>query len=119
MLDYPRKIRSKCYKKRIMSCVYCCCRKNSKCKKTAVYEWFRQFRDDQESVVDDDRSGRPSTTRTDEIVSRFSALLKEDRRITCQYILQRCFGTTFEAPSRKIQRSRFYSSCKTMHPHHQ
>ena len=34
-------------------------------KKTAVYEWHERFKS-RESVEDDERSGRPSTSKTDE-----------------------------------------------------
>lgn len=35
-------------------------------------------------MVDDDRRGRPSVTRTNEKIARVAALLKEHRRITCR-----------------------------------
>jgi len=47
-------------------------------KKTAFHEWFSRFWEGQESMVDNDRSGRTSTTRTDENITRFAALLKKD-----------------------------------------
>jgi len=58
-------------------------------KKTAVYEWFGRFREGQESVVDDERSGRPSTTQTNKNIAHVTALLKEDRRITCHLAVER------------------------------
>jgi len=72
--DY-RKIRSKCYHKSYGKLCL---------KKTAVYEWFGRFQDDQESVVDVDRSGRYTTTQTDENISHVAALLKENRIVTCR-----------------------------------
>ena len=40
-----------------------------------VYRWYARFRDGREDVKDDARSGRPSTTRTDENVESVRRLL--------------------------------------------
>lgn len=39
-------------------------------KKTAVYEWFSRFWDEQESLEDEHHSGRPSTSRNKEMVEQ-------------------------------------------------
>jgi len=39
-------------------------------KKTTVYEWHERFRSGRESVEDDERSGRPSTSKTDENINK-------------------------------------------------
>ncbi|XP_012054103.1 PREDICTED: histone-lysine N-methyltransferase SETMAR-like [Atta cephalotes] len=39
-------------------------------KKTAVYEWHERFKSGSESVEDDERSGRPSTSKTDENINK-------------------------------------------------
>jgi transposase len=36
-------------------------------KKSAVYDWFSRFKNGQEIWKDDQRSGRPSTSRTHDI----------------------------------------------------
>jgi transposase len=33
-------------------------------KKTAVYEWVTRFSEGRESAIDEERSGRPATSRT-------------------------------------------------------
>jgi hypothetical protein len=38
--------------------------------RAAVFEWHSHFKADQVSVEDDERSGRPSTTKTTENVER-------------------------------------------------
>jgi len=50
--------------------------------KTQVYEWFSRFRDGELSLADQPRSGRPSTSRTDENIARIRELILEDRRRT-------------------------------------
>jgi transposase len=50
--------------------------------KTQVYEWFSRFRNGELSLADQPRSGRPSTSRTDEKIARICALILEDRQIS-------------------------------------
>jgi len=50
--------------------------------KTQVYEWFSRFRNGELSLADQPRSGRPSTSRTDENIARIRQLILEDRRRT-------------------------------------
>jgi len=47
--------------------------------KTQVYEWFSCFRNGELSLADHPRSGRPSTSRTDENIARIRELILEDR----------------------------------------
>ncbi|XP_011055427.1 PREDICTED: putative uncharacterized protein FLJ37770 [Acromyrmex echinatior] len=39
-------------------------------KKTTVYEWHKRFRSGRESVEENERSGRPSTSKTDENINK-------------------------------------------------
>ena len=39
-------------------------------KKTAVYKWVKRFSDRRESVTDEERSGRPATSRTEENIAK-------------------------------------------------
>ena len=50
---------------------------------------YSRFREGREDVKDDARSGRPSTSRTDENMESFRSLLTEDRRTTLQVIADR------------------------------
>ena len=48
-----------------------------------VYEWVEWFKSGRTRVTDEGRSGRPSTSRTqDHIRDRADAMIREDRRIT-------------------------------------
>ena len=39
-------------------------------EKTAVYRWVKCFSEGRESVTDDERSGRPATSRTEENIAK-------------------------------------------------
>ena len=39
-------------------------------KKSAVYDWFSRFKNGQETMEDDLCSGRPSTSRTKEMIEK-------------------------------------------------
>ena len=47
-----------------------------------VYEWFKLFREGKETTEDEARSGRPSTSRTQEIIEDVRQMLVQDRRLT-------------------------------------
>lgn len=55
---------------------------NDALKKTAVYQWHERFILDRESVEDDERSGRPSTSKTDENIDKVKEMLAENRKLT-------------------------------------
>jgi len=40
-------------------------------KKTAVYKWVKRVSEGRESVTDEERSGRPATSRTEENIVKF------------------------------------------------
>ena len=43
-------------------------------KKTAVYKWVKRFSEGRESVTDEERSGRPATSRTEKKLLNFVKL---------------------------------------------
>jgi len=51
-------------------------------KKTAVYKWVKRFSEGKESVTDEERSGRPATSRTEENVVKIRQILRENHRLT-------------------------------------
>ena len=51
-------------------------------KKTAVYKWVKRFSEGRESVTEEERSGRPATSRTEENIAKVRQTLCENRRLT-------------------------------------
>ena len=47
-----------------------------------VYEWVERFKSGRTRVTDEGRSGRPSTSRTQDHMDRADAMIREERRIT-------------------------------------
>ena len=43
-------------------------------KKTAVYNWVKRFYEGREIVTDEERSGLPATSRTEEDIANFVKL---------------------------------------------
>jgi len=51
-----------------------------------VFRWHSQFSSGRESFDDEQRCGRPSTTKTDENIARVSAVLNEHRNVGCRLV---------------------------------
>ena len=51
-------------------------------KKTAVYKWMNRFSEGRESVADEERSGRPATSRTEENIAKIRQSVRENRRLS-------------------------------------
>jgi len=51
-----------------------------------VYKWFERFHNGFESVEDEERSGRPSTSKTQENVERVREMIRSNRRLTIREI---------------------------------
>ena len=51
-----------------------------------VYEWFKNFRERKETTEEEPRSGRPSTSRTPEIMEKVRQMLVHDRQLTLRLI---------------------------------
>ncbi len=57
--------------------------------RATVFRWYNSFSEGQESIRDEQRSGRPVATRTRESVARVADILKEDRRSLYRFIEER------------------------------
>jgi len=57
-------------------------------KKTAVYKWVKCFSEGRESVTDEERSGRPTTSRTEENIAKVCQIVCENRRLTVSSIAE-------------------------------
>jgi len=53
-----------------------------------VYDWFKCFRDGKETTEDEPRSGRPSTSRTPDMIERVRQMLAQDRRVTSRLMAE-------------------------------
>ena len=49
---------------------------------TTIFEWHKRFREGRESVKDDERSGQPITSPTDDNIDAVDKMVKEDRKVT-------------------------------------
>jgi len=56
--------------------------------KTAVYKWVKRFPEGTESVTDEERSGRPATSRTEENIANVRKIVRENRRLTVRSIAE-------------------------------
>jgi hypothetical protein len=52
---------------------------DSAMKKTAVYKRVRRFSEGRESVTDEERSGRPATSRTEENIAKVRQIVRENQ----------------------------------------
>jgi transposase-like protein len=55
---------------------------DSAMKKTAVYKWLQRFSEGRGSVIDEERSGRPATSRTEENIAEARQIVRENRRLS-------------------------------------
>jgi len=55
-------------------------------KKTAVYKWVKCFSKGKGSVTDEERSGRPATSRTEENIAKVRQIVCENRWLTVRSI---------------------------------
>jgi hypothetical protein len=54
-----------------------------------VYEWVEGFKSYRTRVTDEGRSGRPSTSSTEDHIGKADAMIREDRRITVSKVASR------------------------------
>ena len=54
--------------------------------RTQIFEWHKHFVKSREGVENGPKTGRRSTTRTDENITRVNQLVRSDRRLTVQMI---------------------------------
>ena len=61
---------------------------NEALKRSNVFRWYSRFRDGREPVEDDERGGRPKSTRTEVNIASVADLVKNDRRIASRIIAE-------------------------------
>lgn len=62
-------------------------REETMCR-TQTYEWWKRFREVRTSVDDDPRSGRPSTSKTDDNVAKVREVFRTNRRLTVREVAE-------------------------------
>ena len=55
---------------------------------TQIKEWYNRFKDGRTWVESDARSGRPSTSRNDELIDQVRTLVMQDRRVTVRELAE-------------------------------
>jgi enamine deaminase RidA (YjgF/YER057c/UK114 family) len=55
-------------------------------KKTALYKWVKHFSGGKESVTDEERLGRPATSRTEENVANIHQIVRKNGLLTVRII---------------------------------
>jgi transposase len=55
---------------------------------TQIKEWYNRFKDGRMSVESDTRSGRPSTSRNDELIDQGRTLVMQGRRVTVRELVE-------------------------------
>ena len=58
--------------------------------RTQVFDWFRRFKEGRTSVESDPRSGRPSTSRNEEMIAKVRKIFRNNRRLTVREIADDC-----------------------------
>jgi len=58
--------------------------------RTQVFDWFRRFKERRTSVESDTSSGRPSTSRNEEMIDKVRRVFRNNRRLTVREIADDC-----------------------------
>ena len=83
----------------------------------AVARWIRHFNDGRDSLEDEERSGRPRSSLTKDIVARAEAIVTEDRRITLRFLaaeLSISYGSAYSIMHDELRRTK---RCARWIPH--
>ena len=57
--------------------------------RTRVFEWHKRFREGRTDVGDDERSRRPTTSKTTNNIREIEKIVREDRRLSIRLIAER------------------------------
>ena len=68
--------------------------------RTQCYEWLRRFKSGRESIEDDHRSGRPSTSTDDVHVSQIDQVVHSNHRLTIREMSDDCDIISFRSCQR-------------------
>jgi len=54
--------------------------------RTTIFEWHKRFREGRDSVKDDESSGGPTISPTDDNIAAIDKMVNEDREVTSRLI---------------------------------
>ena len=57
-------------------------------KKTAVYKLVKRFSEGRENVTEEERSGRPATSRNEQNIAKFRQIVRENLRLTVRRVVE-------------------------------
>jgi hypothetical protein len=78
-------------------------------KRTACFKWHERFKGGRESIEDDERPGRPSTSTDDANVDKINTLVRANRRLTVRELAEECgisVGSCYEILTEKLKMHR-------------
>lgn len=84
--------------------------------KTTVQRWFKRFQDGQAEPLSQDRSGRPSTSTSDDNKTKVDSLVRENRRITIREIAEHV-GISIGSVSSIMESLGYQKVCARWVPH--
>lgn len=85
-------------------------------KRTACFKWHERFKGGRQSIDDDERPGRPSTSTDDPHVDKINTLVRENRRLTVRELAEECgisVGSCYEVLTEKLKMRQRSSSLST------
>ena len=56
--------------------------------KKTVYKWVKRFSEGRESVTDEERSGRPATSTTEQNIAKVRQIVRKNRQLTVRNIIE-------------------------------
>ncbi|KAL4100983.1 hypothetical protein QTP88_021004 [Uroleucon formosanum] len=77
--------------------------------RSVTFEWYKRFKDGRQSTDDDSRSGRPSTSRKDDVVEKIKEKVRNERRLTVRELANEAgisIGSCHEILTENLQMKR-------------
>ena len=78
-------------------------------KRATCFKWHARFKDGRQSITDNERPGRPSTSTDDSHVDKINTMVRENRRLTVRELAEECeisVGSCHEILTAKLKMHR-------------
>jgi len=56
--------------------------------RTQLFEWFKRFKEGREEIGDDQRPGRPSTSKTEANIEKVGEIIRQNRRLSIRAVAE-------------------------------